>query len=67
MAPKHPVPQGYGSPCDEGTIVTQGTGSGPVHFAYEEVDELTGKYNRHARGFEHLDSTTSNIFDDLDC
>lgn len=27
MAPWHPVPTGYGSSCDEGEIVTQGTGS----------------------------------------
>jgi len=41
--PKHPVPKGYGSPCNEGEIVTQGTGSGPVYPKYPGsggVDEL---------------------------
>lgn len=64
MAPWHPVPEGYGAPCDEGEFVSQGTGSGPVIYKYQNTDDLfednddAGNYNRHAR-----DLSTGHLYD----
>ena len=54
MAPQHPVPDGYGSPCEEGKIVTQGTGSGSPIYKYEAVEdpEELEHPHRHARSLD---------------
>jgi len=65
MAPRHPVPDGYGSPCEEGRIVTSGTGGRRAIDRYGEIDDINDleKCRRNARGFEDMDPDTSNIFD----
>ena len=61
MAP-HPVPEGYGSACNEGEIITQGTGGRCPPPRYEIImqDEyLDQDYQRNGRDF----SISDNIFD----
>jgi hypothetical protein len=50
--PRHPVPEGYGSPCNEGEFVPQGTSSGPVPFKYERMEPDVEDY----RGARQVDN-----------
>jgi len=63
MAPNHPVPDGYGSPCEEGEIVTQGTGSGPVFYKYDYIDDPHDCYGDILRKGREISVDEPNIFD----
>jgi hypothetical protein len=63
MPPVHPVPSGYGAPCEEGEIVTQGTGSGPVWFQYDQIDDPHDCYAEISRKARSITPDEPNIFD----
>jgi hypothetical protein len=59
MAPKHPVPDGYGSPCEEGEFIPQGTSSGPVMYKYEKQGDFDQDDFRGTLSLDH-----GNMIDD---
>jgi hypothetical protein len=63
MAPRHPVPEGYGSPCEEGEWISQGTGSRRGINPFQDEGELDVYHNRR-HDFAFNESTSDNMYDE---